>query len=94
MATDANAGGRKPLSRNSLEKLSHDITQSPQVRTQFMADPEGFIKNKYGSAISAAEQEYVKNLKQMMSDGFCCKGCGCSGLDMGKEVINPGLKTR
>jgi uncharacterized protein YeaO (DUF488 family) len=94
MGLEANAGGRQPLSRNSLEKLSHDITQSSDVRKQFMADPEGFIKTKYGAAVSAAERDYVKNLQQMVADGFCCKGCGCSGLDMGKDVINPGIKGR
>lgn len=95
MAIEANSGGasRQPLSKSSLEKLSADIVESAAVRSQFMADPEGFIKTKYGTAVSAAEREYVKNLQQMVADGFCCKGCGCSAPDMG-NVVNPGIKGR
>ena len=88
----ATTPGRQPLSKNALEQLSADIVQSPAVRSQFMADPEAFIKNKYGTAVSANEREYVKNLQQMVADGFCCKGCGCSAPDLGGQVSNPSLK--
>ena len=91
MATDPQ---RQPLAKSSLEKLSADIVESASVRSQFMADPEGFIKSKYGVAVSANEREYVKNLKEMVADGFCCKGCGCSPGNIGKDVINPGIKGR
>ncbi len=85
---------RQALSKTSLEKLSADIVQSAALRTKFMADPEGFIKSNYGTAVSAAERDYVNNLKQMVADGFCCKGCGCAPGDLGGTVINPGIKTR
>jgi hypothetical protein len=85
---------RQALTKTSLEKLSADIVQSAALRTQFMADPEGFIKSKYGTAVTAAEREYVKNLQQMVADGFCCKGCGCAPGDLGGTVTNPGIKTR
>lgn len=86
------ASNRQPLAKSSLEKLSADLVASPKTRSEFMADPQGFIKKKYGTAVSANEMEYVDNLKHMVADGFCCKGCGCAAPDLGGTVMNPAIK--
>lgn len=86
------AGGRKFFAKNVMENLSSDIVESPEVRKQFMADPDGFIKKKYGTAVTANEKDFVKNLQEMVASGFCCRGCGCSPGSFGKDVINPAIR--
>jgi hypothetical protein len=85
-------GARKFFAKNVMENLSSDIVESADVRKEFMANPEAFIKKKYGTVVSDNEREFVKNLQEMVASGFCCRGCGCSGGNLGKEVINPAIR--
>jgi hypothetical protein len=88
-------GGTKDLSgRLALAKLSDDLVANEEARKSFIADPDAHIAREYGIAPSGDDAEFVGRLRDMVADGFCCHGCGCSGLEFGERVINPAVLRR
>lgn len=75
--------------RLALAKISEDILMSPSTRQEFLADPNGFVAQKYGVADTKELQAQIINLKDMIADGTCCHGCGCSPLDSIDRIGNP-----
>jgi hypothetical protein len=69
--------GTRLLARMALAKLSEDLVSSPAVRTEFIKDPAGFIRARFGHDVAANEEDYFGNLARMYADGNCCTGCNC-----------------
>jgi hypothetical protein len=74
-------GGRQA----DLARLSNSLFNSPQARAQFLANPQGYASRLGLNNVGRADVAQVRNL---IADGFCCNGCGCSGR-FGDTVTNP-----
>ncbi len=73
------------IRRSNLTTLSNTLFNSPAERQQFLANP-ALYANKMG--LHSMSNTDLMQLKQLMADGFCCGGCGCSGRDVNK-ISNP-----
>lgn len=73
------------IRRTNLVTLSNALFNSPAERQSFLANPAMYA-NKMG--LHSMSNTDLMQLKQMMADGFCCNGCGCSGHTV-NQVSNP-----
>lgn len=64
------------LNRNNLSKLSNKLYNSPTERRKFMANPKVYAESMFGGKMSASDSK-LKQIKNVLADGFCCDGCGC-----------------
>lgn len=69
--------------QSGLSKLSNALYNSPAERKAFLADPAGYVGRKGVQDVSQADLSQIKN---MIADGFCCGGCGCSGITPGETM--------
>jgi len=83
---------RDLVSRLALAKLSEDLVASPERRAAFVTSPEAYLSEEYGAKLADDDQQFVERLKDLVADGFCCKGCGCLAPDLGERVVNPALR--
>jgi hypothetical protein len=62
----------------ALGMISQDLSSDPQARAEFIRDPSGFIKSRYGASASANEDTFFQSLAKIYENGNCCGGgCGC-----------------
>ncbi|MEW6336571.1 MAG: hypothetical protein ACOY3Y_18095 [Acidobacteriota bacterium] len=76
------------LGKNNLGLLSHQLFQSPAERQKFLANPLGYTEGLLGGKLDPLESGKLNDVRQMLAGGFCCQGCGCSGLP-GTEFVQP-----
>lgn len=69
--------------QTGLAKLSNALYNSPAERKVFLADPAGYAGRKGVQDVNQADLAQIKN---MIADGFCCSGCGCSGVVPGETI--------
>ena len=62
------------LNKDNLSKLSNRLYASPAERQKFLANPERYATELLGGNVKDAKLGRVKDL---ISEGFCCGGCGC-----------------
>lgn len=83
------AEGAHPLvARLALSKLSSDLVYSETLRQRFIDDPAGFISSRYGIDPSEEDIEGLRDMRELMDGGLCCKGCGCLA-GPGSRTVNP-----
>jgi len=72
--------GTPLLAKMALGMISQDLSTDPQARAEFIRDPSGFIRSRYGAVTSANEETFFSSLARIYEDGNCCGGgCGCGG---------------
>jgi len=86
------SGGKDLVGRLALAKLSDDLFASEEARQAFTADPDAYIAREYGVAASENDSEFIHRLRDMVADGFCCQGCGCTGASLADRVTNPAIR--
>jgi len=78
--------GTTLMAKMALAKLSEDLVGSPALRADFVKDPVGFIRSRFGNELTANEQTYFSALAKMYDDGNCCGGCSCPPPGSGCSV--------
>jgi len=66
------------LAKMALAKLSEELVASPAARSNFVKDPAGYLRARFGQELTGDEQKYFSALARMYADGNCCNGCNCS----------------
>jgi hypothetical protein len=70
--------GTQLLAKMTLGLISADLTSDPQARAEFISDPPGFIRSRYGAVASSNEEAFFRSLAKIYENGNCCGGgCGC-----------------
>lgn len=63
------------LDRGGMTKLSSKLYASPAERQKFLANPEMYASEVLGGKVQDTRK--LQQIKEMISEGFCCGGCGC-----------------
>ena len=87
-AVGAMSGRAASVKRAELAVLSNRLYNSPAERSAFLANPQGYAGKLGLKAVNGSD---LGSVHQMVADGFCCGGCGCSS-SIKDQVTLPALQ--